>query len=195
MTRQAIAATRHCLTGCAIGEVLGMVIGTLAGTGQHRHRSSCRSRWPSVFGYALTMRGVLRAGRGPPGGGASRAGRRHGVDRRHGDHGQRAWSSPCPGRWTPGLSDALFWARLAVSLVDRVRGHRPGQPRADRPRPGPCHGPRRARARDGRGVRRRTCRTPRALSGSWFECVCASVLVRRRGRCGPRSRGLVLNWP
>jgi hypothetical protein len=29
--RTAAQATLHCLTGCAIGEVLGMVIGTAAG--------------------------------------------------------------------------------------------------------------------------------------------------------------------
>ncbi|MEU8298090.1 DUF4396 domain-containing protein [Micromonospora sp. NPDC048909] len=61
LTRMAIAATLHCLTGCAIGEVLGMVIGTALG-------------WPDlgtvalavalafVFGYALTVRPVLRSG-------------------------------------------------------------------------------------------------------------------------------------
>ena len=57
----AVQATLHCLTGCAIGEVLGMVIGTSIGL----------SDWVTValavalaflFGYALTMRGVLRAG-------------------------------------------------------------------------------------------------------------------------------------
>jgi Domain of unknown function (DUF4396) len=57
----AAQATLHCLTGCAIGEVLGMVIGTSIGL----------SDWETValavalaffFGYALTMRGVLRAG-------------------------------------------------------------------------------------------------------------------------------------
>ena len=57
----ATTATLHCLTGCAIGEVLGMVIGTSVGL----------SGWATValavalafvFGYALTMRGVLRAG-------------------------------------------------------------------------------------------------------------------------------------
>jgi hypothetical protein len=59
----AASATLHCLTGCAIGEVLGMVIGTSIGL----------SNWATValavalafvFGYALTMRGVLRAGVG-----------------------------------------------------------------------------------------------------------------------------------
>ena len=33
LNRVAAAATLHCLTGCAIGEVLGMVIGTAAGLG------------------------------------------------------------------------------------------------------------------------------------------------------------------
>jgi len=31
LTRTALDATLHCLTGCAIGEVLGMVIGTALG--------------------------------------------------------------------------------------------------------------------------------------------------------------------
>src|SRR5687768_2832467 len=57
----AVSATLHCLTGCAIGEVLGMVLATWWGW----------STWPSValavalaffFGYALTMWSVLRAG-------------------------------------------------------------------------------------------------------------------------------------
>ena len=33
LTRVAVSATLHCLTGCAIGEVLGMVIGTALGWG------------------------------------------------------------------------------------------------------------------------------------------------------------------
>jgi hypothetical protein len=33
LNRIALAATAHCLTGCAIGEVLGMVIGTWLGWG------------------------------------------------------------------------------------------------------------------------------------------------------------------
>ena len=31
LTKLAVSATLHCLTGCAIGEVLGMVIGTALG--------------------------------------------------------------------------------------------------------------------------------------------------------------------
>src|ERR687889_1647339 len=57
----AVAATLHCLTGCAIGEVLGMVIGTSAGL--HDAATVVLSvALAFVFGYALTMRGVLRAG-------------------------------------------------------------------------------------------------------------------------------------
>ena len=35
--RSAITATRHCLTGCAIGEVLVMVIATAAGSVSYTH--------------------------------------------------------------------------------------------------------------------------------------------------------------
>ncbi len=57
----ALSATLHCLTGCAIGEILGMVIGTALGF----------SDWGTValavalaffFGYLLTSLPLLRAG-------------------------------------------------------------------------------------------------------------------------------------
>ena len=57
----AATATAHCLTGCAIGEILGMVLATWWGW----------SNAPSIalsvvlafaFGYSLTMTPVLRAG-------------------------------------------------------------------------------------------------------------------------------------
>src|SRR4029453_2401817 len=51
----------HCLTGVAIGEVLGMIIGTSAGL--HDAATVVLSvALAFLFGYALTMRGVLRAG-------------------------------------------------------------------------------------------------------------------------------------
>src|SRR5215510_3708208 len=59
--RMAAQATLHCLTGCAIGEVLGMVIGTAFGL--HNAATVVLSiALAFVFGYGLTMRGVLRAG-------------------------------------------------------------------------------------------------------------------------------------
>jgi hypothetical protein len=57
----AASATLHCLTGCAIGEVLGMVIGTALEL--HNAATVVLSIVLAfVFGYGLTMRGVLRAG-------------------------------------------------------------------------------------------------------------------------------------
>ncbi|MGK4302190.1 DUF4396 domain-containing protein, partial [Klebsiella pneumoniae] len=59
LTVVAISATLHCLTGCAIGEVLGMILGTAFGW----------SDWGTVglavalaflFGYALTSLPLLR---------------------------------------------------------------------------------------------------------------------------------------
>ena len=61
LNRTAFSATLHCLTGCAIGEVLGIVIGTAL-------------EWSNVativlaivlaffFGYGLTMLPLLRSG-------------------------------------------------------------------------------------------------------------------------------------
>ena len=59
--RQAISATLHCLTGCAIGEVLGMVIGSALGWGSVA-TVVLSVALAFVFGYSLTMRPVLRAG-------------------------------------------------------------------------------------------------------------------------------------
>jgi Domain of unknown function (DUF4396) len=61
LTQVAIAATLHCLTGCAIGEVLGMLIGTALGF------SNLATIVLSVvlaflFGYTLTSLPLLRAG-------------------------------------------------------------------------------------------------------------------------------------
>jgi hypothetical protein len=61
LTNTAVSATLHCLTGCAIGEILGMAIGTALGF----------SQWGTValavglaflFGYGLTSLPLLRAG-------------------------------------------------------------------------------------------------------------------------------------
>jgi Domain of unknown function (DUF4396) len=61
--RTAASATLHCLTGCAIGEVLGMVIGTAAGLSD-LSTIALAVALAFVFGYALTLLGVLRAGVG-----------------------------------------------------------------------------------------------------------------------------------
>ena len=61
LNRLAFSATAHCLTGCAIGEVLGLVIGTIFGW------STLATIVLAVvlaffFGYSLTMLPLLRSG-------------------------------------------------------------------------------------------------------------------------------------
>ena len=61
LTRLAISATLHCLTGCAIGEVLGMVLATWWGWGDAAS-IALAVVLAFVFGYALTIGPVLRSG-------------------------------------------------------------------------------------------------------------------------------------
>jgi hypothetical protein len=60
--RLALTATLHCLTGCAIGEVLGMMIGT----GLHWGNGptiALAVALAFVFGYAFTLVPLVRSGR------------------------------------------------------------------------------------------------------------------------------------
>ena len=61
LNRVALSATAHCLTGCAIGEVLGVMIGTALGWG-NLETILLAIALAFVFGYSLTMLPLLRAG-------------------------------------------------------------------------------------------------------------------------------------
>jgi hypothetical protein len=61
LNRLAFSATAHCLTGCAIGEVLGMVIGTALGWGDVA-TIVLAVALAFFFGYSLTMLPLLRSG-------------------------------------------------------------------------------------------------------------------------------------
>lgn len=60
LSKLAWSATLHCLTGCAIGEVLGMVIGTALGWG-NLETIALAVVLAFFFGYALTIRPLLAA--------------------------------------------------------------------------------------------------------------------------------------
>lgn len=61
LTATAIAATLHCLTGCAIGEVAGMAIGTALGF-SNLGTVVLAVVLAFAFGYTLTSLPLLRAG-------------------------------------------------------------------------------------------------------------------------------------
>ena len=111
----ALSATLHCLTGCAIGEILGIVIGTALGW----------SNWPTVFlaivlafffGYTLTSIPLLRAGLALsvviPIALASDT-----LSIATMELVDNAIILVVPGAMEAGLSDLLFWGSLAVALV------------------------------------------------------------------------------
>jgi hypothetical protein len=115
LNRTAASATLHCLTGCAIGEVVGMIITTVGNW----------SALPSVilsivlafvFGYSLSMRPLLK----------------HGLDLRKAlrlalaadtasiatmELSDNAFILVVPGAINAGLNTALFWISLGISLV------------------------------------------------------------------------------
>jgi hypothetical protein len=115
LTRSAVQATLHCLTGCAIGEILGMIVATAFGWG-NAATIVISIVLAFCFGYALTVRSVRRAG----------------VEMRRAlslafasdtlsiatmeivDNG---FVLLVPGALAAGLGDGLFWWSLAVSLA------------------------------------------------------------------------------
>jgi hypothetical protein len=115
LNHMALVATLHCLTGCAIGEVLGMVLATWWGW----------SDAPSIalavvlaffFGYSLTMLGLLRSGLAfaaaiPVALAADT------VSIAVMELVDNAILVVYPGAMEAGLGDALFWGALALALA------------------------------------------------------------------------------
>jgi len=114
LTRAAVSATLHCLTGCAIGEVAGLALATALGW-SNGASIAASIVLAFVFGYSLTMLPVLRAG----------VPLRRAVG--------LAFASDTfsiatmevidslimlviPGAMAAGLTDPLFWGSLAFAL-------------------------------------------------------------------------------
>jgi hypothetical protein len=111
----AAQATLHCLTGCAIGEVLGMVIGTSMGL--HNGATVVLSiALAFVFGYGLTMRGVLRAGV-PFRQALKVALAADTVSIAVMEVVDNAVVLAVPGAMDAGITSLLFWGSLALSLA------------------------------------------------------------------------------
>lgn len=115
LSRVAASATTHCLTGCAIGEVLGFVIATAFGWG-NLATIAVAIVLAFFFGYLLTSLPLLRSGLGlrevaPIALAADTASITimEIVD--------NAVLLVYPGAMEAGLSDALFWWSLAFALA------------------------------------------------------------------------------
>jgi hypothetical protein len=111
----AASATLHCLTGCAIGEVLGMAIGTALGF----------SDWGTIalavalaflFGYGLTSMPLLRAGMAL-GAVVPIALATDSFSIAVMEVVDNAIMLAVPGAMEAGLGDVLFWGALSVALV------------------------------------------------------------------------------
>jgi hypothetical protein len=115
LNRLALQATLHCLTGCAIGEVLGMVIATAAGWGDAAS-IAISIVLAFAFGYGLTLRPLIAA-RIEPGKAARLALASDTLSIATMELVDNAFILAVPGALAAGLGDALFWWSLGVSLA------------------------------------------------------------------------------
>jgi uncharacterized protein DUF4396 len=115
LDRTAFQATVHCLTGCAIGEVLGLGIATALGW--HDIPSIALAVVLAfVFGYGLTIRPLLRGGL------TFRQALRTALAADTlsiavMEVTDNAIVLLIPGAMAAGLLDGLFWGSLAFSLL------------------------------------------------------------------------------
>ena len=115
LTRSAVQATLHCLTGCAIGEILGMVISTAFGFG-NALSIVVSVGLAFVFGYGLTLRPVIAAGVAPRRA-FSLAFASDTLSISTMEIVDNAFILLVPGAISAGLGDSVFWWSLLTSLV------------------------------------------------------------------------------
>lgn len=115
LNRLAFTATAHCLSGCAVGEILGMVIGT-ALAWSNLQTIVLAVILAFIFGYAFTMLPLLRAGvafgavlKLALAADTASIAIMELVD--------NAVMVVIPGAMHAGLPDPLFWGSLAAALL------------------------------------------------------------------------------
>jgi hypothetical protein len=115
LRQTAFSATVHCLTGCAIGEVLGMVIGT-ALVLSNTATVVISIGLAFFFGYALTVRPLLSSGLGLRTA-AKLALASDTISITIMEIVDNALMLVIPGAMDAGLRTPLFWGSLLLSLV------------------------------------------------------------------------------
>ena len=115
LTSISLSATVHCLTGCAIGEVLGLVIGTALGFSD-LGTIALAVGLAFLFGYGLTSLPLLRAGftlaAVVP---IALAADTFSITVM--EIADNAIMLLIPGAMEAGVGDVLFWGALSVALV------------------------------------------------------------------------------
>jgi hypothetical protein len=115
LNRVAFSATWHCLSGCAVGEVLGVAIGTALGW-SNAPTIALAIALAFFFGYAFTAVPLLRSGLGL----AAAAGIALAADTISiavMEIVDNAVLLVIPGAMEAGLADPLFWGSLAFALA------------------------------------------------------------------------------
>ena len=115
LNRLAASATTHCLTGCAIGEVLGLVIATQLGWDDIAS-IALAVVLAYIFGYALTLRPLLRSGLAL-GSALSVAFAADTLSITVMEIVDNAILLIIPGAMDAGITDLLFWGSLAFALA------------------------------------------------------------------------------
>jgi hypothetical protein len=115
LSRTAFSATVHCLTGCAIGEILGLALGTAFGW-SNSATIALSIGLAFFFGYSLTLLPLVRSGLSPrqalPLALASDT-----LSIATMELVDSLIVLAIPGAMDAGLGDALFWGSLAGALL------------------------------------------------------------------------------
>ncbi|HUF00901.1 MAG TPA: DUF4396 domain-containing protein [Gaiellaceae bacterium] len=115
LNRLAVSATNHCLTGCAIGEVLGMVLATWWGWSDMASIALAVTL-AFFFGYSLTLIPLMRAGTALKAAiGIALAADTLSIATM--EFVDNAILLLWPGAMDAYLDDALFWIALGIALA------------------------------------------------------------------------------
>jgi hypothetical protein len=115
LNRLAVSATLHCLSGCAVGEVLGLVIGTALGW-SNVATIALAVALAFLFGYTFTIFPLVRAGLAF-GSAMGLAFAADTVSITVMEIVDNAIMLLIPGAMHAPLDSLLFWGSLAVALI------------------------------------------------------------------------------